>query len=152
MRGLSLSQPWASLIAIGAKSWETRSWSTKYRGWVAIHASQRYPRECQRLCGGDPFAKHLRNGYGLPTGVILAMARIVAVQTTDEWREHYNSDRDHDEWRFGDYRPHRFAWKLEDVRALPKPIPCKGALGLFRLPDPISEELIDFIETGDQRG
>lgn len=32
MRGLSLTQPWATLVAIGAKKIETRSWTTTYRG------------------------------------------------------------------------------------------------------------------------
>lgn len=37
---LTLWQPWASLIAIGAKWIETRSWSTRYRGPLAIHAAK----------------------------------------------------------------------------------------------------------------
>lgn len=41
MRALTLWQPWASLIALGAKTIETRSWSTKYRGPIAIHAAAR---------------------------------------------------------------------------------------------------------------
>lgn len=35
---LTLHQPWAHLVAIGAKQFETRSWSTPYRGWLIIHA------------------------------------------------------------------------------------------------------------------
>lgn len=41
MRALTLHQPWASLIAIGEKTIETRSWSTQYRGPLAIHAAKR---------------------------------------------------------------------------------------------------------------
>ena len=37
-RALTLHQPWASLIALGVKTIETRSWSTPYRGPLAIHA------------------------------------------------------------------------------------------------------------------
>lgn len=40
---LSLWQPWATLVALGVKSIETRSWSTKYRGPIAIHAAARRP-------------------------------------------------------------------------------------------------------------
>ncbi len=43
MRALSLHQPWASLIAEGVKTIETRSWATKYRGPLAIHAAKRRP-------------------------------------------------------------------------------------------------------------
>lgn len=41
MKALTLHQPWASLIAVGLKTIETRSWSTKYRGPLAIHAGKR---------------------------------------------------------------------------------------------------------------
>ena len=32
MKALCLHQPWAYLVAIGAKRYETRSWKTRYRG------------------------------------------------------------------------------------------------------------------------
>lgn len=41
MKALTLHQPWASLVAVGAKTIETRSWSTSYRGPLAIHAARR---------------------------------------------------------------------------------------------------------------
>lgn len=44
MRALSLHQPWASLVALGVKRIETRSWATSYRGPLAIHASRKFPR------------------------------------------------------------------------------------------------------------
>jgi len=40
LRLLTLTQPWATLVAIGAKRIETRGWPTRYRGWLAIHAAQ----------------------------------------------------------------------------------------------------------------
>jgi activating signal cointegrator 1 len=39
MKALTLHQPYATLIALGIKTIETRSWRTKYRGPLAIHAS-----------------------------------------------------------------------------------------------------------------
>ena len=41
MKALTLWQPWASLVALGVKTIETRSWSTTYRGPLAIHAAKR---------------------------------------------------------------------------------------------------------------
>jgi activating signal cointegrator 1 len=41
MKALTLWQPWASLVAFGVKTIETRSWSTKYRGPLAIHAAKK---------------------------------------------------------------------------------------------------------------
>lgn len=40
MKALTIRQPWASLIALGVKTIETRSWPTKYRGPIAIHAGK----------------------------------------------------------------------------------------------------------------
>lgn len=44
MKVLTLHQPWASLIALGVKTIETRSWSTAYRGPLAIHAGSTWPK------------------------------------------------------------------------------------------------------------
>ena len=52
MRTLSLTQPWASLIAFGAKTIETRSWATDYRGLIAIHATVSFPRYAQEFASG----------------------------------------------------------------------------------------------------
>lgn len=51
MKAISLWQPWASLIAAGVKSIETRGWPTNYRGQIAIHAAKR-PRRSVRGNGG----------------------------------------------------------------------------------------------------
>lgn len=40
MKVLSIKQPWASLIVSGYKKFEFRSWKTKYRGELYIHASK----------------------------------------------------------------------------------------------------------------
>ena len=42
-RALTIRQPWASLIALGVKTIETRSWSTAYRGPLVIHAGKAVP-------------------------------------------------------------------------------------------------------------
>lgn len=34
---------------------------------------------------------------------------------------------------FGDYTPGRFMWILDKVQKLPKPIPVKGAMGLWNI-------------------
>jgi hypothetical protein len=37
---ITLWQPWASLVACGAKQWETRGWRTSHRGPLRIHAAK----------------------------------------------------------------------------------------------------------------
>jgi hypothetical protein len=65
MRVLSLTNPWAVLMPTGYwKRIETRGWSTQLRGPLLIHASKGFPRECQDLCGREPFFAALTNlGY-----------------------------------------------------------------------------------------
>lgn len=41
MKTLSIKQPWASLIAAGIKDIENRTWRTKHRGRIYIHASSK---------------------------------------------------------------------------------------------------------------
>ncbi|MBP7632493.1 MAG: ASCH domain-containing protein [Acidimicrobiales bacterium] len=50
MKALTIRQPWASLIAAGVKTIETRSWSTKYRGPIAIHAGKATPVNVPGWC------------------------------------------------------------------------------------------------------
>lgn len=40
MKAISIRQPWAWLIVNGYKDIENRTWDTKYRGMVLIHASK----------------------------------------------------------------------------------------------------------------
>lgn len=40
MKALSVKQPWANLIASGAKTIETRTWYTPYRGPLVIVSSR----------------------------------------------------------------------------------------------------------------
>lgn len=95
---LTLHQPWASLVSLGVKSIETRSWSTKYRGPLAIHAaaSENW-REGQRV--GDWLCyrrskTHQSRMYcrdhnpmvlPLPLGVIVATATLVDVVPMFSW-------------------------------------------------------------------
>lgn len=46
IRALSIRQPWAWLITNGPKDIENRSWFTKFRGPVLIHAGQRFDQDC----------------------------------------------------------------------------------------------------------
>lgn len=87
MKALTLTQPWATLVALGAKRIETRSWSTSYRGPLAIHAAKRLAdlgseHELMLLCRREPFRSALIGaGYlgtpGLPRGAIVATCTLL---------------------------------------------------------------------------
>jgi activating signal cointegrator 1 len=156
MRGLSLTQPWATLVAIGAKKIETRSWSTPYRGLVAIHASKTFPGWAKELCWEARFLKRLHQnkaGNGdvlnvindLPLQKIVAVARIenCLPTTTGSLISLHDQQpvKGSDEYAFGDYSAGRYMWLLSNVIALPEPIECKGALSLWEMPLKIENQI-----------
>jgi hypothetical protein len=133
-RCLSLTQPWATLVAIGAKRFETRSWRTGYRGALAIHAAKGFPKECIALCYTEPFrSKLLRAGYNnpheLPRGQVIAVVMLKDCVSTN----HFRPARHTDEFAFGDYSANRYAWQLDSATPI-KPFEARGALGIWRLP------------------
>lgn len=137
MKAISLTQPWATLVAIGAKKIETRSWSTGYRGNVAIHASKTFPRWAQELCYNGHAIGWALKAYGvdwtaLPKGAILCVCDLTACIRVEDASVKGTLE----EW-FGDYTPGRYAWRLANVRSLPEPIPAKGSLGLWEFPDDV---------------
>ncbi len=141
MKALTLRQPWAALVARGAKRIETRSWKTAYRGPLAIHASTSMTVAEKRLLHREPFAREMGN-CSLPLGTVIAIVELVEV-------EEITADNvpDEPERSFGDYTPGRYAWRLTNVRQLTRPIPAKGALGLWEwdAPDTIEERNRDEI-------
>lgn len=118
MKAISLWQPWASAVVLGLKSYETRSWSTSYRGPIAIHAAQRPPERTLRL---DLFDAGVRNWGDLPLGGVIGVAELVAIVPTDGM-DGYLSGL---ELRMGDYTPGRFAWRMERIRPIAF-VPCRG--------------------------
>ncbi len=131
MKALSLLQPWASLVVTGAKQIETRSWSTKYRGGLLIHAST--GKAGAALTAEPPFSRYIHNFNQLPFGAIIGQVVLTDVVRVEELHlsgtaiNHLTLE----ERAFGDYTNGRFAWMLEEPVLFSKPIPVKGTLGLW---------------------
>lgn len=141
MKALSLTQPWATLIAIGAKRYETRSWKTSFRGTIAIAASKRYPIDAFRFSRDYPARQTLGN-VAIPIGCIVAIADISQIYPTGSLFSTTSlPDAAEHEEEFGNYAPGRFAWKLDNVRKLRVPVLCKGALSLWEVPSDVEAEV-----------
>jgi hypothetical protein len=154
MKALTILQPWASLIPAGAKTIETRSWATKYRGPLAIHAGQ--SKEYSLLVRHTPFYEALcqdKNSIvcyewdnmpdSLPFGAVIAIADLidclkvvvrVSLKIGDEKRVaavlENNIKVFGNELEFGDYTIGRYAWVLTNVRKI-NPVPAKGKQRLW---------------------
>lgn len=129
MKVLTLTQPWASLVADGRKTIETRSWPVAFRGPLAIHAAKGWTkadREFAFECGYDPGK--------LPLGAILCIADLVACGPTEKVPDVLLTE---DEERFGDYSTGRFAWVFDRsaLRVFADPLPATGAQGVWHIND-----------------
>jgi hypothetical protein len=125
MKALTLHQPWASLVAVGAKTIETRSWSTRYRGPLAIHAAKMSTgpvlMDGVRVLNDAGYQENpaTRSFAGpsrhqpLPLGAILATCTLVDVVATDtmDGFERIEDGR----WRG---RPHTFEEACDRVDGL----------------------------------
>lgn len=128
MKVITLWEPWASLIAVGAKKIETRSWNTNYRGRIAIHAA----KKIVRIPSVVNCAIATTELVDLHHGKIVATAGIVdCVQMTQKMVD----DLAPQEYFFGDWEVGRYAWILKDVKRLDEPIPVKGFQGIWNLDD-----------------
>lgn len=158
MKALSILQPWASLIVLGHKRIETRSWNTKYRGPLLIHASAKYTNHQDWLATEWHVMLDDSQVYHTHRGAIIGMVEMSETCATEGY---YTTDKDEDSWiaslagaeqslvltkqeeAFGDYSTGRYGWLLSEPLLFPEPIPCKGALGIWNVP----EELMPEVET-----
>jgi len=126
---LSVKQPWAELIVVGRKTIEVRSWSTDYRGLLLIHTGKNPAAEVMPLFP-DVDASFL--------GGFIGIVDLVSVESFSQtsWSR----------LRFEHLVPggmprEVFGWRFAHARRLPAPVPGKGSLGLFAVPDDLKARI-----------
>ena len=124
MKAINIHQPWASLIALSEKHYETRNWKPQHRGPIIIHASKSFSKAEQALLQTEPFKSVLaRHGIEsitqFPTGRPVAIATLKVAYMVEEITDKLTAT----ERAFGDFRVGRYAWLLENVQSLRQPIP-----------------------------
>ena len=132
MKAITLWQPWASLWLTGAKIHETRTWPTKHRGSLAVHAALRTIRPgelshelhliCQDYLGMD-YAKNLE------TGAVLGVIELVDCVPTNGLIPISRQDI-----VCGDFSAGRWAWRRDNLVKFEKPINYRGRQGLWDFP------------------
>jgi activating signal cointegrator 1 len=137
LKALPLWQPWASLVAIGAKRVETRGYPAKRLGFrpgqrIAIHACKR--TDDLWLCEEYPFSEYDLDADRLPLGAIVATCTLRGWTEVSEANAAELQERHPHEHAFGLYTPGRWGWRLTDVERLPEPIPFRGSQGTFDVP------------------
>lgn len=160
IRTISLHQPWATLVAIGAKRIETRSWSTDYRGPLVIHAAKRFkPKELHTMFN-DPYG-FWRAAFSLfadlfqrnqiwtaaklrevmPLGALVATCNLVDCVPVENvsWDALGRvvgtyEGRSCCEGQLGNYNKGRYAWILEDIKKIEPAVPWRGHQSFFSVP------------------
>jgi hypothetical protein len=133
MRAITIWQPYASLIILGLKEYETRGWATSYRGPLIIHAAKRNDKTRKddvdrvvtilREHGMDKEAEALFESCSKSVGCVVG-----AVELTDcKPMMDGGSDLENEVGFFGEGR---FGWKCEEPKAFAEPIPAVGKQGL----------------------
>ena len=126
---LTLHQPWASFIACGAKTYETRSWPTRHRGLLWIHAGKTVDDD---YCDED-FTHQIADRYGVDLGMITTGALVCLCDLTEIVKTDSMQVEDKVQWWTGDYSPGRYAWKLDLIGALQEPVPMRGYQSIWRV-------------------
>lgn len=119
VRVLSVQQPWAWAIVEGHKLVENRTWTTRYRGPVLIHAG---------VTVRGPEIEYLRKEFRLKPpsrseidrGCIVGVAELVDVVTRKNAK------------RYGRWFTGEYGWVLQEAVTLRKPVKVKSQLGLYR--------------------
>jgi len=134
MLALSLTQPWASLVAEGHKRYETRSWRTSYCGPLAIHASKGFPKWAKEWMATDYDVDKVWKGRSpsdLPRGAVIGTVTLEGCYRPEDISFVLEEDRRH-ETAFGDWSKGRWIWHFTVPVLFEKTIPATGALGLWR--------------------
>lgn len=122
-RALSIQQPWADAIIHGTKRVENRTWRRKDDGrglgWIWVHAPATYDNEGAMWMR----KRHLHTPEASsPRSALIGLAYVHTMS---------NGPLDADDpWAFGPW-----CWCIGEVIALDESVPCKGALGLWAVPD-----------------
>lgn len=152
---LSVRNPWAPLITVGLKAVENRTWTTSYRGRIAIHASSRAPMidQYERFIKQPPmlqpqyveqFRRYLdeqfdpRDEANQIRSAIIGTVEITGV--VDSWADDFDIHKlpmqpgcELGPWLWADPGSSRYLWLLARPCAFESSISCDGKLNLWTL-------------------
>ncbi len=133
MKVISLLQPWATLVVLGHKKIETRSWQTPYRGRLLIHASA--GKAGKAFAEIETIKRFLPHFKALPFGAVIGEAQLVDMvrfgRPAHAEEAEFLAGITLEEQAFGDFTAGRWGWILEGAFAYKEVLPAKGRLGLW---------------------
>ncbi len=124
MKVITIKQPFASLIAEGIKEYEFRTWKTKYRGEILIHAGKSINKEAMK--------KFEKYNLDYPTGCIIAKANLTDCIRIDKKAREMLKEKNSLVYSrvIKDIEWDGYGFKIENVEKI-EPISLNGKLGLW---------------------
>lgn len=123
MKAISIHQPWAWAIMAGHKTIENRTWETSHRGTLLIHTSKTrssYDREMATWLAR--FGIDLPPWDDMPKGLLVGSVDLIdCVRVADVASS---------PWVQGP-----ICWLIKNPVVFTQPIPYRGKLGMFDVPD-----------------
>lgn len=133
MKAITLWQPWASLWLTPNKIHETRSWATKHKGELAVHAAKAVIPESKMTPELIDLCCEIWGGHwqiDLPRGAIIGVVNIIGCYSSnDKLSEH------HQDWVCGDFSRDRWLWRRGDYLPLAVPLPAAGKQRIWNGPE-----------------
>ena len=124
---LSIIEPWATLIKEKKKYIETRTWKTSYSGELYIHASKKKINiKDEHITDLLELIPNVEMGYGK---IICRCKLVDCIYIDENFKEEIS--KNNQEYLCGDFNIGRYAWILEDIIPLVKPIEAKGQLNIW---------------------
>lgn len=123
MKVLTIKHPWATLIMQGNKRFEFRSWQTKYRGELLIHAGKGIDKEAVKR-----LSKYLPKE--LLQGKMLGKVTLVdCIKMTPKFKEELLKEKC-EIYAKSSFKEN-YGWQLEDMNVFNETIDAKGHLSLW---------------------
>lgn len=129
-------------IDTGHKDVENRTWPTRFRGRVLIHASKGMTRD--EYDDVEDFLDYTKTGIVLPQRECLERGGIVGVATIIDC---VRPEQRTSQWHMED----QFGFQIAEAKPLPF-VACKGALGFFDVPADVAAQLRAMHADAVQRG
>jgi hypothetical protein len=128
MRAISLWNPFGPLIFDLLKRYETRHWSTDYRGPLAIHAAKKLDGEVR-----EDIQKF---GYSVDKLAFGAVIGIVLLEDVVLMTPKFIESQSMKELSVGWWEPGRYAWKMKPINRFKVPVPAVGRQSFWDWQDP----------------
>jgi len=135
IKALTIRQPWAELILRGRKPFELRTWRTKYRGPLVVHAAAKIDEWDARHFGLNP--------ENLITSAFVGFAILADVRPYTREDARLLKKR---RAGFG-WFPGNFSWVLKKPRRI-SPVKAKGQLSLFKVPKVLERRISRLLSAG----